>query len=266
VEGFRAVPGRGVEASVDGAPVLLGSRTFLAERGVPLPGPAAALAAPHEAGGETVFYLARDGRAEALLAVADPLRAEAPGAVAALRALGLRVALASGDGVVTTRAVADRLGVPATAEVTPEGKRALVAARQAGGARVAMAGDGLNDAPALTQATVGVAMGRGADITMESADAVLLRDDLTLLPDLLRLARRTRAVIRQNVFWAFFYNVTAIPLAVAGVLHPIVGAGAMAASSAFVVLNSLRLRRALDAAPAARPGAGPAAGPAPASP
>ncbi len=144
--------------------------------------------------------------------------------------------------MATTAAVAARLGVEAAAEVAPGEKRALVAARQARGVKVVFAGDGLNDAPALTQADVGVAMGRGTDVTLESADAVLVRDDLRLLPDLVLLGRRTTAVIKQNVFWAFFYNVVAIPLAVAGVLHPIVGAGAMAASSAFVVGNSLRLR------------------------
>jgi heavy metal translocating P-type ATPase len=266
VEGFRALPGRGVEARVDGVPALVGSRALLAERGVAVPAAAEAMAGPREAAGETVFLLALDGRAEALLAVADPLRPEAPAAVSALRGMGLGVRLVSGDGAATTGAVAARLGVEATAEVSPEGKRALVAARQAAGARVAVAGDGINDAPALTQATVGVGMGRGADVTMESADAVLVRDDLSLLPDLLRLARRTRAVIRQNVFWAFFYNATAIPLAVAGALHPIVGAGAMAASSAFVVLNSLRLRRALAPVSAARPSPDTAPRPSPALP
>ena len=139
--------------------------------------------------------------------------------------------------------MAARLGVPFEAERTPQQKQALVAARQAAGARVLVAGDGINDAPALTQADLGVAMGRGTDVTMESADVVLVRDDLSLLPDLVRLGRRATAIIKQNVFWAFFYNVVAIPLAVAGVLHPIVGAAAMAASSAFVVTNSLRLRR-----------------------
>jgi heavy metal translocating P-type ATPase len=243
VEAFRAVPGRGVEARVDGVEVLAGSRAFLAERGVTPPPAAAAQAAPFEAAGDTVAWLAQGGRAVALLVISDPIRQEAPAALARLRALGLSVSIVSGDAQATTAAVAARLGVEAAAEVSPQEKRALVAARQADGRKVAFVGDGLNDAPALTQADVGVAMGRGTDVTLESADAVLVRDDLNLLPDLVLLGRRTAAVIRQNVFWAFFYNVVAIPLAMAGLLHPIVGAGAMAASSAFVVGNSLRLRR-----------------------
>jgi Cu2+-exporting ATPase len=189
-----------------------------------------------------VAWLSREGRAEALLVVADPVREEAAAALARLRDMGLPVSIVSGDAAATTRAVAERLGVRAVAEVRPEGKRALVQARQALGRRVAFAGDGLNDAPALTQADAGVAMGRGTDVTLESADAVLVRDDLSLLPDLILLGRRTARIIRQNVFWAFFYNLVAIPLAVAGWLHPIVGAAAMAFSSAFVVGNSLRLR------------------------
>ena len=243
IERFKAVPGRGIEGAVDGSALLVGSRAFLAERGVALPPEALALAAPFEAEGDTVFFLAREGRAEALFAVADPLREEAPAALAALRGMGLAVELVSGDARATTAAIAGRLGVAWTAELTPAGKRDHVSARQVTGARVVAVGDGINDAPALTQASVGVAMGRGADLTMESADAVLVRDDLRLLPDLLLLARRTRAVIRQNVFWALVYNVVAIPLAVAGLLHPIVGAGAMAFSSVFVVGSSLRLRR-----------------------
>ncbi|HET8732266.1 MAG TPA: heavy metal translocating P-type ATPase, partial [Anaeromyxobacteraceae bacterium] len=242
VEGFQALPGQGVTARVDGAEVLIGSRALLAARGVALPDAAEVRAAASEAAGDTVAWLARGGRAEALLVVADPLREEAPEAIARLRALGLAVSIVSGDARATTAAVAARLGVAAEAEVSPQGKRALVAARQARGVKVAFAGDGVNDAPALTQAEVGVAMGRGTEVTMESADAVLVRDDLSLLADLVLLGRRTAAVVKQNVFWAFFYNVVAIPLAMAGLLHPIVGAGAMAASSAFVVGNSLRLR------------------------
>jgi Cu2+-exporting ATPase len=243
--GFRAVPGRGVEATVEGRAVRVGNRAFLAEGGIPLPAGADARAAALEGEGETVAFLAVDGRVEALLPVADPLRPEAPAAVEALRALGLGVALVSGDNPRTTGAVAARLGVAEVAsEAAPAAKREWVARRQAGGRGVLVAGDGVNDAPALSQADVGVAMSRGTDVTMESAAAVLVRDDLGLLAELVRLSRRTDRIIRQNLFWAFFYNAVAIPLAVAGALHPIVAAGAMAASSAFVVGNSLRLRGA----------------------
>jgi P-type Cu2+ transporter len=242
VKAFRVVPGRGVAAIVGGAPISIGSAAFLAEEGATATAGELALAAAPEAEGDTVAWLAIGSRAEALLVVADPIREEAPAAVAALAGLGLTITIVSGDARATTAAVAARLGVPFEAERTPQQKRALVTARQAAGARVLVVGDGINDAPALTQADAGVAMGRGTDVTMESADAVLVRDDLSLLPDLIRLGRRATGIIKQNVFWAFFYNVVAIPLAVAGVLHPIVGAAAMAASSAFVVTNSLRLR------------------------
>jgi heavy metal translocating P-type ATPase len=246
VTAFRVEAGRGVEAAVDGVAVRVGSRGFVAEGGAPPRGEDDALAAPHEAAGHTVAWLARAGRAEALLVVADPLRPEAPAALARLKAMGLAVTLVSGDAAATTRAVARVLGVEAIAEVGPEQKREIVLARQAPGRTVAFLGDGLNDAPALTQADLGVAMGSGIDVALESADAVLVREDLTLLPDLIRLGRRTTAIVRQNVFWAFFYNAVAVPAAVAGWLHPIVGAGAMALSSAFVVGNSLRLRATFE--------------------
>jgi Cu2+-exporting ATPase len=259
VTGFRAIPGRGVEgtaiaraagAGTSGAatPVLIGNRALLAERGVAIPAPVDADARALEARGETVAFLARGGALAALFSIADAIRPESPAAIRALERLGLEVSIVSGDTRVTTGAVAAALGVEAVAEATPVEKREVVARLQAGGRRVLFAGDGINDAPALTQADVGVAMGRGTDVTMESADAVLVRDDLALLPDLVRLSRRTYAVIRQNVFWAFFYNAVAIPLAMAGLLHPIVAAGAMAASSLFVVGNSLRLRAALPQA------------------
>jgi Cu2+-exporting ATPase len=232
-------------ATVEGEEILVGNRALLAERGVALPAEADARARTVEARGETVAFLARGGRAAALLSVADLVREEAPEAIARLRAAGLAVSIVSGDTAVTTGAVARSLGVEAVAEATPVEKREVVARLQARRRRVLFAGDGLNDAPALTQAEVGAAMGRGTDVTMESADVVLVRDDLRLLPDLVALSRRAYGVIRQNVFWAFFYNAVAIPLAMAGVLHPIVAAAAMATSSLFVVGNSLRLRRAL---------------------
>ncbi|HET7823818.1 MAG TPA: heavy metal translocating P-type ATPase [Anaeromyxobacter sp.] len=270
VSGFRAVPGRGVVAAIATASptatptststsnatatatatptsnathVLVGNRALLREHGIALPADADERALALEARGETVAFLAVGGEAYALLSVADPVRDEAPAAIAALRRAGLRVALVSGDTRSTTGAVAAALGVEAAAEATPLDKRAHVARLQAEGRRILFAGDGINDAPALTQAEVGVAMGRGTDVTIESADAVLVRDDLRLVPDLVLLSRRTYRVIAQNVFWAFFYNAVAIPLAMAGVLHPIVAAAAMAASSLFVVGNSLRIRR-----------------------
>jgi P-type Cu2+ transporter len=248
-EAFRAVPGRGVVAAVAGEEVLVGNRALLAEHGLELPAEAAARAAALEEGGETVVLLARAGRVAALLAVADPVRPEAPRALAALGGLGLGPRLLSGDAARTTGAVARALGLPCTAEASPVAKRDEVARLQAAGRKVLFAGDGLNDAPALTQADLGVAVGRGTDITLESADAVLVRDDLALLPELVQLSRRTVAIIRQNVFWALVYNAVAVPLAAAGLLHPIVAAAAMAMSSLFVVGNSLRLRRGEGGAP-----------------
>jgi Cu2+-exporting ATPase len=242
-QGEGGAADRGASVTPTRREVLVGNRALLAERGVAVPPAAGARAAAAEARGETVAFLAVDGALAALLSVADAVREEAPEAVAALRALGLAVSIVSGDGEVTTRAVAARLGLGTVAEATPVEKREIVAELQARGRRVLFVGDGLNDAPALTQAEVGVAMGRGTDVTLESADAVLVRDDLRLVPDLVRRSRRAYGVIRQNVFWAFYYNAVAIPVAMAGLLHPIVAAAAMAASSIFVVANSLRLAR-----------------------
>jgi Cu2+-exporting ATPase len=240
---FCAIPGRGVVAEVAGRRVVIGNRAMLSDEQVAVTDAAVRAAAPFEAEGDTVVNLAVGGRLAALLVVSDVLRDEARDAVAELRALGLGLAVVSGDGPATTRAVAARVGIErAIAEATPVAKERELARMQAAGARVIMVGDGINDTPALTRASVGVAMGRGTDVTMESADAVLVRDDLRLVAGLARLARRTHRIIRQNVFWAFFYNVIAIPLAVGGVLHPIVAAAAMAASSLFVVGNSLRVR------------------------
>jgi Cu2+-exporting ATPase len=241
--GFRAVAGRGVEGRVAAEPVRVGSRFFVREAGAEIPPEVEREARIREERGETVAFLSRGGRLVALLSVADAVRPEAREVVAELAALGLRVSLLSGDNRRTTEAVAGRLGIAvAVSEVTPVEKRERVAALQAAGRRVLVAGDGVNDAPALTQADVGVAMSRGTDVTMESAEAVLVRDDLRLLPELIRLSRMTYRIIRENLFWALVYNLVAVPLAVVGLLHPIVAAAAMAASSTFVVLNSLRIR------------------------
>ena len=250
-DGFRAVPGRGVMARVarrvDEEPdlVLVGNRAFLCDHGIAIAAAVEARARDMEQRGETAVFLATRGAVAAVLSVADAVRDEAAEAIADLRRLGLAVAIVSGDARATTEAVASGLGIAAIAEAAPVEKREIVSRRQRGGARVVFVGDGINDAPALTGAEVGVAMGRGTDVTLESADAVLVRDDLRLLADLVRIARSGTSVIRQNVFWAFFYNLTAVPLAMAGMLHPVVAAAAMAASSVFVVLNSLRVRGAL---------------------
>ena len=240
---FRAVPGRGVEGRVAGVTVRVGSRAFVGEAGAEVAPEIEREARVREERGDTVAFLSRDGRLVALLVVADALRPEAREVIEDLAALGLSVRLLSGDNRRTTEAVAARLGIAVEgSEVTPVEKRERVAALQASGRRVLLAGDGVNDAPALTQADVGVAMSGGTDVTMESAEAVLVRDDLRLLPDLIRLSRRTYRIIRENLFWALVYNLVAVPLAVVGLLHPIVAAAAMAASSSFVVVNSLRIR------------------------
>ena len=246
-ETFRALPGRGVVATVRGQEVLVGNRALLTEHGVGLPADAEARVAEREERGETVVLVARAGRPVGFLALADPIREEAESALAGLRGLGIEPRILSGDAERTTGAVARRLGLPYAAQVSPVAKGEEVGRLQRAGRRVLFAGDGLNDAPALTRADVGLAVGRGVDITLESADAVLVREDLALLPELVRISRRTVAVIRQNVFWAFFYNLVAVPVAMAGLLHPILAAAAMAASSLFVVGNSLRLTRALVA-------------------
>ncbi|MFO0753947.1 MAG: heavy metal translocating P-type ATPase [Thermodesulfovibrionales bacterium] len=246
VGGFRALPGRGVEGTVENRRIVIGNRALLQENGIPVQDGGEA-ARSYEENGDTAVFMGWEGKARALFIVSDVVRAEAAEVVASLKEQGAAVSLASGDTRSTTRAIALSAGIgEVLSETSPEGKREAVAGIQEQGGRVMMVGDGINDAPALTEALVGLAMGRGTDIAMESADAVLVRNDLRLIPFFLRLSARTYSLIKQNIFWAFFYNVVAIPLAVAGVLHPIIAAGAMAASSLAVVLNSLRIRRIGD--------------------
>jgi Cu+-exporting ATPase len=248
---FRSFPGRGIAGEVDGRRVALGNAALLAQLGIDA-APAAARAEFHRAQGRTVLLAAVDGRVAGLLAAADPVKPTTPEAVRALREEGLRIILLSGDGRTTAAAVAARLGIDEVhAEVPPEGKRDVVRRLQAEGRKVAMAGDGVNDAPALAQADVGIAMGNGTDVALQSAGVALVRGDLRGIARARRLSRAARRNIRQNLFFAFVYNALGVPLA-AGALYPwtglllspVVAAAAMSLSSVSVIANALRLLRA----------------------
>jgi len=243
VADFRSLPGRGVSAAAAKGTVLVGNRGFMHENGLTLDEEAARdFLSSVEDGGDTLVLMGWGGKVRALFSLSDRLRDEAGEAVRRLVHSGATVTLVSGDYRPAVAAAARQAGIASfEAEASPERKRDLVSALQAKGELVMMVGDGVNDAPALTEASFGLAIGRGTDIAMESGDAVLTRNDLRLIPWLRETSRGTLRIIRQNVFWAFFYNATAVPLAVMGFLHPIVAAGAMAASSLFVVGNSLRI-------------------------
>lgn len=250
VAAFRSEPGYGIEGQVDGRVVRIGTRSWLALAGVDT-SELEPLAEELGSLGRTPSFVAIDGRSSGLVAVADPPTEEAKGAVRALGDVGISVAIVSGDRLATARTVARDIGVARVfAEVTPGGKAEIVAAERAKGEIVAMVGDGINDAPALAAAHVGVAIGTGTDIALAAADIALLRGGIAGLPVALRLARATLRTIRQNLFWAFVYNVIGIPIA-AGVLYPVTGwslspvlaSAAMSLSSVSVLVNSLRLRR-----------------------
>ncbi len=244
VSGFKATPGRGVTGSVGDRRVVIGNPDLLRENGIPVNDCSmiSEIAAPYEKEGDTVVYLGWEGSLRAVMVISDGIREEAAAVVKELRAMNCAVSIVSGDNATTTRTIARRAGIDdVVSGASPDTKKKVIERIQEKGTKVMMIGDGINDAPALVQATAGVAMGRGSDIALESADAVLMRSDLSLIPYCISLSRRTFRVIKQNIFWAFFYNVISIPLAFSGLLHPIVAAGAMAASSLFVVGNSLRI-------------------------
>jgi Cu+-exporting ATPase len=241
----RAEAGRGVFAHVNGRALRLGSTRWMAELGVDL-APLAGAAAAHQAQGRTVSWLVEGKdrpRLRGLLAFGDTAKADARSAIDALRALGVRTLLLSGDNRDSAGAVAAALGIDAVrAEVLPADKAAIVAEHKRDGSVVAMVGDGLNDAPALAAADVGIAMGTGTDVAMHAAGITLMRGQVSLVADAIDLSRRTTAKIRQNLFWAFVYNVVGIPLAALGWLSPVVAGAAMALSSVSVVTNALTLR------------------------
>jgi len=241
---FRSTPGRGVQAVVDGALVHVGSRRLMEDAGVALDEGVVEDLRSLEAQGRTAVLVAWDGRVRGIVAVADTVRDDAAEVVAELRRLGVDVVMLTGDNRRTAEAIAGTLGITRVrAEVLPEDKVAEVRALQAEGRTVAMVGDGVNDAPALVQADLGIAIGSGTDVAIESSDITLLSPDLHGVPRAIALSRRTFRTILQNLGWAFGYNVAAIPLAALGLLNPIIAGAAMAFSSVSVVTNSLRLRR-----------------------
>ncbi|WP_027258021.1 heavy metal translocating P-type ATPase [Leisingera aquimarina] len=248
-DSFDSITGFGVQASVGGRQVLIGADRFMEREGVDLDalaGQSDALASK----GKTPLYAAIDGRIAAVIAVADPVKPTTPGAIDALHRLGLKVAMITGDNAVTAQAIASDLGIDhVVAEVLPEGKVAALDNLRADGGKLAFVGDGINDAPALAAADVGIAIGTGTDVAIETADVVLMSGDLNGVVNAFAVSQRTMRNIRENLFWAFGYNTLLIPVA-AGVLYPfggpllspVLAAGAMALSSVFVLTNALRLR------------------------
>jgi len=248
-EGFQSVTGFGVRALVEDVEVLVGADRFMAREGVDV----SALAQEETkiaSKGRTALYAAIDGRIAAVIGVADPVKPASRAAIAALHEKGLAVAMITGDKRETAEAIARETGIDhVVAGVLPDGKVAALDTLREGGKRIAFVGDGINDAPALAHADVGIAIGTGADVAIESADVVLMSGDLRGVVNAFEVSRRTMRNIRQNLFWAFAYNVALIPVA-AGVLYPafglllspILAAGAMALSSVFVLTNALRLR------------------------
>ncbi len=243
-EGFRAVAGHGVTASVGGVDAFVGSRRMMVEGDQALPTGLASRAAEIESDGATAVLVAWDGEVRGVIGVADTLKDDAADVVADLKAVGVEVALLTGDNDRTARAVAASVGIERVlSEVLPSDKQAEIERLQADGLTVAMVGDGVNDAPALTQADLGIAMGTGTDVAIQASELTLIRGDLRSVPTAMRLARATERTIRQNLGWAFGYNTLAIPVAAIGLLNPAIAGAAMAFSSVSVVLNSLRLRR-----------------------
>jgi Cu+-exporting ATPase len=249
-ENFQALSGLGVRADLEGEEILIGNKRLMDSHNVDL-NPVLASAEALAGEGKTLMFVARGERIMGLAALADTLKENSGQAVRELKGLGLEVAMLTGDNRQTAQAIARQLDIDRVlAEVLPQDKTEQIKRLQAEGRKVAMVGDGINDAPALAQADVGIAIGTGTDVAMEASDITLIRDDLRAILTAIKLSKRTIRTIRQNLFWAFFYNVLGIPIA-AGILYPfwglllnpVIASAAMAFSSVSVVSNSLRLRR-----------------------
>ena len=251
VESFTNAPGRGVQGVVQGSAIVAGRPTWLTDDwSIAIPPEATRWIHEHQALGQTVIAAASNGSFLCAIAVADAIKPTSRQAIEDLKSLGLDPVLVTGDNERAAKAVAGQLGIQTIrADVLPADKIAIVKELQARGIRVAMVGDGVNDAAALAQADLGMAMGSGTDVAIEASDITLMRSDPLSIVDAIRLSRRTLTTIKGNLFWAFAYNVAAIPLAVAGFLNPMIAGAAMAFSSVFVVTNSLRLRRFTSSAP-----------------
>ena len=251
VENFDSITGGGVQGTVEGRSVLIGKRSLLGEHGIRGLDALDDRAAKLQEQGDTVMFVASDGEFAGLLAVSDPIKESTPEAVRALHQLGLRVIMLTGDNEKTAQSVAAKLGIDEfKAGVRPQDKHDYVKQLQTDGRRVAMAGDGINDAPALAQADVGIAMGTGTDVAIEAAGVTLVKGDLRGIVKAVRLSRHVMKNIRQNLFFAFIYNMLGVPIAAGALfpvfnllLNPMIAAAAMSCSSVSVITNALRLRR-----------------------